>query len=343
MFMSATPLSENKIKKRILIIKIGAIGDVALSTALASVYQHHLITWVVGKKSAPLIKAIPFIKRIIEVDETALLEGNLFEKIKQSLFVIFSIFFHYFDEAIIAHKDPRYKLLSLFTFSKKTFSFKRNDPFPDGSLFHSQIYLNLISSTLPIKYPKLNLPSIHPLISKTSTPFIVLNFSSTLDMQKAKRRWPLSYYVSLAKRLKNHVNVVIIGEKRSEKESEEFSFSGIINLVGKTSILEVIALCERSIGMITHDGGPLHLARLSGCKILSLFGPTNPRSFSLDDPREIHLHPSSEKVKCSPCYSENKYGRCHIPLCMKLISPSKAFETIYDAWNLNLYENSSSS
>lgn len=94
--MSAIGLSENKIKKRILIIKIGAIGDVALSTPLASVYQDHLITWVVGKKSAPLIKAIPYIQRIIEVDETALLKGNLLQKIKQSLFVDFFNFFSLF-------------------------------------------------------------------------------------------------------------------------------------------------------------------------------------------------------------------------------------------------------
>lgn len=341
--MSAIPLSENKIKKRILIIKIGAIGDVALSTPLASAYEDHLITWVVGKKSAPLIKAIPYVKRIIEIDETSLLEGNLFKKIKESLFVIFSIFFYYFDETIIAHKDPRYKLLSFFTFSKKIFSFKNTDPFPDGGLFHSQIYLNLIGSRLPIKYPKLNLPSIDHLISKTSAPYIVLNFSTTLGEEKAKRKWPLSYYLTLAKKLKSYVNVVIIGEKISQKESEVFSFCGIINLVGKTSILEVVALCKEGIGIITHDGGPLHLARLSGCKILSLFGPTNPKSFSRNDPREIHLHPSSEKLKCSPCYSRNKYGTCHIPLCMKLISPSKAFETIYHAWNLNLYENSPSS
>jgi ADP-heptose:LPS heptosyltransferase len=72
-----------------------------------------------------------------------------------------------------------------------------------------------------------------------------------------------------------------------------------IDLVGKTSITELIALIKRCDLFITSDSAPLHIAAAVRTPVIALFGPTDPRR---------HLPPGKDvyfiwkKQKCSPCY-----------------------------------------
>jgi ADP-heptose:LPS heptosyltransferase len=51
----------------------------------------------------------------------------------------------------------------------------------------------------------------------------------------------------------------------------------VINLVGKTSLLELAALMPRLQMFVTHDNGALHVACATGAPLVGLFGPTEPK------------------------------------------------------------------
>jgi ADP-heptose:LPS heptosyltransferase len=54
------------------------------------------------------------------------------------------------------------------------------------------------------------------------------------------------------------------------------SVSQVINLIGKTSLLELAALMRQLRMFVTHDTGALHVACATGVPLVGLFGPTEP-------------------------------------------------------------------
>ena len=60
--------------------------------------------------------------------------------------------------------------------------------------------------------------------------------------------------------------------------SNEILINGkIYNETGKTNIQETVALLQTCKYFITNDAGPMHIASAAGVKVISLFGPTNPK------------------------------------------------------------------
>ena len=96
-----------------------------------------------------------------------------------------------------------------------------------------------------------------------------------------------------------------------------------LNLIGKTSLTDLISVTKRLDLLITGDSAPLHVASAAGIKTLALFGPTDPRR---------HLPPGSgvralaKTLPCQPCYS----GLCKNPetlACLKRISVQEVYDT----------------
>ncbi|MCD6250038.1 MAG: glycosyltransferase family 9 protein, partial [candidate division Zixibacteria bacterium] len=101
----------------------------------------------------------------------------------------------------------------------------------------------------------------------------------------------------------------------------------VIDLVGKTSLVELVALYRKCDAVITHDSGPMHLAGLAGAPLVALFGPTNPYE---KVPRN-GLHEilwGGEDLACRPCYDGKGYDNCQDNLCMKQISVVEVFNAI---------------
>lgn len=58
---------------------------------------------------------------------------------------------------------------------------------------------------------------------------------------------------------------------------ERRTFSGALSLVGKTTLTQLAALCERAALTITPDTSTLHIAQAVGCPTIGLFGVTSAR------------------------------------------------------------------
>ncbi len=89
--------------------------------------------------------------------------------------------------------------------------------------------------------------------------------------------------------------------------------SRVINLAGKTSIRELMALISICKVFLTNDSGPMHIAYALNTPTLALFGSTNHIKTGPCSPGKVIY----KKVECSPCYKRV----CPIDFrCMKGIS-----------------------
>jgi len=93
-----------------------------------------------------------------------------------------------------------------------------------------------------------------------------------------------------------------------------------LNLIGKTSIRQLMALLSHCRLLLTNDSGPMHIAAAMGTPVVALFGPTDPTTTSpVGSLSRILRH----ETDCAPCLMR------HCPTdhrCMTAISVEEVVE-----------------
>ena len=105
----------------------------------------------------------------------------------------------------------------------------------------------------------------------------------------------------------------------------------VINLIGKTTVLQLGALIERCNLYLTCDSGPMHIAAAVGTPTIALFGPTNPQRHR---PYGETHHVIEKDVSCRPCYNRECLRADTPNLCMTEIQTADVIEQIARHFNL---------
>lgn len=135
------------------------------------------------------------------------------------------------------------------------------------------------------------------------------------------KQWDVTNFAEVIRQigyLAPETRIILTGSPTEESFTEGVSASlPIVNLVGKTSILQLGALLERCEVCLTCDSGPMHIAAAVGTPTVALFGPTDPvRHRPYSSGHEV----IEKSVSCRPCYKRT-CQRTDVPyLCMKEIS-----------------------
>lgn len=138
------------------------------------------------------------------------------------------------------------------------------------------------------------------------------------------KMWGIEKFKLLAEKIIENKNIkVLVFGGNKEKELGEImqnKTSGIINLCGKTTARELMALIKRCSVFITNDTGPMHIASALDVPVIAIFGPTNPDRTSPLGPSVI----IKKEVNCAPC----KHRVCPLKKheCMEKISVGEVFE-----------------
>jgi len=335
----------NNMLQKVLIVKLAAIGDVIMALPMAKQLREKNpdveITWMCGKAVVPILREVGTVDEIIPIDDTRLLTGNIFGRLRLLLSIWVKLFGRKYDLAVIGHSDSRYRLLTLTVKAKIIRSFSRTGTrvWPVPGRHHSDEYYRLVTGNdspqnAPLELPVLSLP----LPDKLREKFQPTSYSSTVAFapggaknvlhEDAIRRWPIKHYVSLAEKLiENDIRVVLTGAPDDAWVRDSFDGLPVIDFIGETNLIELIALYHACDVVVTHDSGPLHLAGLAGIPLVALFGPTNPYEKVPRDKRTEILW-GGENLACRPCYDGRAYADCCDNLCLKLIKPETVFETV---------------
>ncbi|HEU64116.1 MAG: ADP-heptose--LPS heptosyltransferase 2 [Candidatus Anoxychlamydiales bacterium] len=141
--------------------------------------------------------------------------------------------------------------------------------------------------------------------------------------------WPIERYKEVAKRLcSNEKNfIVFLGDFDSRDVIKNICLDmpdRVINLAGKTTLRELVALISQLDLFLTNDSGPMHIAAGFDIDQIALFGST---SDVLTGPYSEKAIVINKKVECSPCYKRV----CPIDFrCMLKISVDEVFDKMID-------------
>ncbi|MBA1149602.1 glycosyltransferase family 9 protein [Ectothiorhodospiraceae bacterium WFHF3C12] len=97
------------------------------------------------------------------------------------------------------------------------------------------------------------------------------------------RNWRMERYAAIADyAVERHgLHVVLTGgptdfEREAARAVSEAASHPVTDLVGRTSLKELLALLERSVAVVCPDSGPAHMATAVGTPVLGLFATSNP-------------------------------------------------------------------
>jgi len=85
------------------------------------------------------------------------------------------------------------------------------------------------------------------------------------------KQWPLENFYQLIKRIKDKVEVVLIGGTEEVGRGKYFDDLGIVNLVGKTNLIQLAAVLKGAGYLISNDSGPVHLGCCVNTPCIVLF------------------------------------------------------------------------
>lgn len=324
--------------RRSLIVKLGSIGDVAMVLPAAwKLYKSgSQIDWLCGKSVATLLSCYSWVNPII-VDDSRLLGGDRFKAMAEMFRVWKVLAGASYDLCAVLVYDRRYRLLTLpIRATRRVVMDWNNRNFKLVSVrHHSAEYARILlgwkdefrtENLAPV--PPDNLPS-NPL-PKTGRIRVSLvpGGARNLLRDDPQRRWPLESYVELTKLLLDKgYEVVLTGGLSDSWVTPSFAGLSVTDRIGTWSLSQVLAFYDSCDCVVTHDTGPMHLAGLTRCGLVGLFGPTAPSNFLPRRNSVLGLW-GGETLPCRPCHDGRAYADCTSNGCMQSISPQRVREAV---------------
>ncbi len=345
-------LSEREKIREILIINLGHLGEMVLSTALIAnvkdIFPEARITLMAGKWATPLMEDSGFINEIL------IYNSNLYNReFKKKLTFSESINFmvnlrrRKFDLIFDLRSDYWIMLYSIICTAKFRIDFgtvriKKHlkKSILKGVEHYCLQYLDMLDEIKPIEKKTTLFLEVNDEDRKwvgkkfsdfgiNSNDFIIIIHPFA---EWKGREWGINNFAKVGDYLSSHHNARIIITGKKEDKGQAIEMMNLMggnacNLVGETTLKELVALISKADLFICNDGGPMHIAAALNIPLVALFGPQTPLLFG----------PWSENNKviyrerdCSPC--EQRYCK-KIPNCMELIKLEEVIDAIDELCN----------
>jgi lipopolysaccharide heptosyltransferase II len=144
------------------------------------------------------------------------------------------------------------------------------------------------------------------------------------------KRWPPQRAGEVARQLSERgIAVVLVGAAADRDAGRAIeSVAPVVNLIGRTSLSELIGVIAACETFLSNDSGAMHLAAAIGRPVVAIFGPTNELATAPEGEHDV----LTADVFCRPCMLRD----CPIDhRCMKRISAERVVETILHRLNLS--------
>lgn len=332
--------SRGQRKKKILLIRFSAFGDVLQSLSIPGRIQEDWpgaeIHWVTREAFVPLIETHPVITKVFSIRKGSGLKGllQLASELKKEKYT------HIYD----AHNNLRSHLLGWFLnglFAANIWLLKRHyflrrpiyrwkrfllfkikkNTFPKPFNGQGALLAPLAKWGLQTKAPPT--PQLFFKQEFTSSDlelpksFIALAPSSAHELKK----WPLEYFERLIQLLPEQKFVTLGGPEDTFIEHLSRAHpERVLNLAGKLSLFKSAQVIDKASLLVSNDTGLMHVAEQRGIPCIALMGPA-PFGFP-SRPRTLILE---RKLSCRPC-SKHGQGPCINPeyqKCLRDILPEE--------------------
>jgi len=331
--------------EKILIVRLTALGDcihtIPLACALKKAFPNIFIGWAVSEKCKSVIANNPLIDKVHIIPKKD--KKKYFEKIKE-------IREEKYDISIDSQELLKSAFISLLSGAKYRlahnksrelsflFANQKLKPTPIFDCSKHVISRNIdFAEFLGIKEPEIDfvLPE-----NKLEDLTYVAELLSNIDNNKKTvvfapsttwitKFWAKENWAKLLTELNGKVNIILTGSKADVDYTNDIinltNNINLINLVGKTNILQLKILFENADIIITPDSGSAHLAAaVKKPTVIALFGSTSYIRNGAFGDKNINL---SNNLSCQPCYKKVCKYTAGLPDCSKIL-PNIVLEKI---------------
>jgi heptosyltransferase-1 len=142
--------------------------------------------------------------------------------------------------------------------------------------------------------------------------------------------WPAEHFAEVARRVRDEhgLGVVLAGmgsEAAIARKVADLAGGGVVDLAGRTSLAELIALVDGAAALVMHDSGPMHLASALNKPMVAIYGPTSALRTGPYGRDEIVARLD---LPCSPCYLKELAQCPHGHRCMRELRPEAVAERL---------------
>jgi heptosyltransferase-2 len=338
------------LQEKILIIKLGARGDVLRTTPLVAglrkIHPQAHITWLTDPEAVELLHGLPGLARLLPYGTGSLVE----------------LFARTFDLVLCLDKEPKATgLTQLIRASRKlgwglaaggTGTPCALNPEAEYSLalgvsdalkfrHNTKTYLELIFEAVGLTYA--GEPYVFELdqadrvrrdaffkAHKISPQAKILGLLTGCGPAYERKRWTESHFAELARRAKKEFNATVLllggpGERAINARIKRLSRLPLLDTRGEHTLRELGGFLERCRVTVAGDTLALHMALALKRPTLALFGPTCPQEISMFGCGEKLVTPKD----CAPCYKQTCGST---PSCMDAISVDMAWKPLVKLW-----------
>lgn len=318
--------------KKICIFKVGAIGDVLMTTPLVrwlcSRFPKAQIDYWTGKWSSPVIENNHHLDHVKAFDEKIIFRKKLFalqklaKKIRKEKYdLMFMLDFSYLAN-IFAKVICRMPVIIGFDRNGEGFLLTKTAKYGKRR-YDVEAYLDLARLVKAKPSDNSNMEMFFkPEEDKFAREFFKkhkLNPEKTIaiapggaknpGMDLDFKRWPAVRFAKVAKALeKKGYQILLIGGPGDREASD------IVKVVvkctdatGKFSLRKSSALLRYCKQLVCNDSGPMHIAAAVGTPVTAVFGPTDPKKLAPRGRKHKILwkHPDNK-----PCYVDGELLNC---------------------------------
>lgn len=327
--------------RRILIIKPSSLGDIIhalpILAGLRQAYPHAHIAWVVANSFASLLEGHPLLNEVIRFDRARF--GRMWRSPR-----VFADFWRFvlevrrqrFDMAIDLQGLIRSGLLSFFCGARTRIGFA------DAREGASWLYTRRIRPPRQAEHAVERIIALGEDLGLTMRParFPLAITAAERSMARGLTRessadstpivavipgarwpsklWQASKYVEIVRKLSQEgMRCVLLGAPSDRALADEICRGvqgNVVDLVGRTTLRELVAVIESARAVVCQDSGPMHIAAALNKPTVAVFGPTNP---ARTGPYSPAARVTRLPLPCSPCYRRQcplGHHRCMVDL-----------------------------
>ena len=327
-------MKDNSISHRIVLSRLGGIGDVIHTLPLAEYlkrkYPNLNIEYITSSDVADLLaKHCPYIDCVWTYDKEN--KKQFAEKILSKGGKI-EYFFN-------LHSSLTFFFFNLFYIRAKKYFQYRKDNKIHAVVNFARTYDASVSA-IELKPSTLNVNGTENLLDKYDLKAgQYVCFVPGVGKARTHRAWPFEKWLSLAKKLLNcnkDIKVVFLGGRDEEKIIKIFPEDGgkdfnnrALNLIGKLTLSDDVKIIYGSKYLISCDTGLLHLACALSKKVIGLYGPTLPeRSGPFTGNFKVIRASGCECISKSRDIKHCKKSNLPIGSCMNNLSVESVFNII---------------
>lgn len=336
-------MPEMRHMRRLLIVKLSAIGDVVhalpVASALHRAFPHLEIDWVVGERAAPIVRCHPAVNRVIalsgslrfSLDTLAQLRHLRSELIARRYQIALDLQ-GLTKSALIAALSGAPLRLGCDWLRELAPLFVKRVPRRPSSVHIVDQLLDVAHSLgapdepplFELQIPEESRGDAMGLLRRAEVdgPFAVINPSAGAGGNKG---WRPEGYGAVANTLAREMglHVVLVGapsDRDVAERTKAASNARLADLTGQTDLLQLAALLGMAEIHICGDTGSAHLAAALNVPVVSIFGRSNPDRLAPYGQQDFVVH---RRDQCAPRCAAF-HARAPVNSRQKCLSPPPA-------------------